>query len=524
MMKLGRVAEISKVFIEEGLGFLTERKTPTPADGAEAEQPSDTELGVRLRRTLERLGPTFVKFGQLLGTRVDLFSEELVAELALLHSHVTPFPHDEARKIIAAELGAEIEDVFAEFPDEPTAAASIAQVYRARLKEPGLAGEARWVAIKVQRPGMEESLLQDLEVLVQVSGFIDLLVPAYRRSMVHRVAEEYAQRAKTEIDFLAEAQAIERFADVLATLPEFRAPAVYRDLSTPRLLVMEWLEGTKLDTVKTREALAALGFDPDEFGRSMLRLQLSMSYEHGFVHGDTHPGNIILAPSGQIGLIDFGLHGHVPRKLRDKMLEMLFYQSSGRIDEAVEAFITVFQPDPSLDLDAFRKELGAVLATPPGPSTAAENRATEQLIEGMRVGARYHLKAQSDLFMVIRNLTIIEGIVLRFSPGLDLVEEVRNVTGAIMRRRLFGPSMREEITQLLPHVLLTLSKRPQLAERLLRLERAFSDAKNLGEFLRREQVIRDPAPARAPGWLLLGLVGALGVAVGVAIMLALEVS
>lgn len=495
-MKLSRVVEITKVFVEEGLGFLTERapaEAPERAGGAGGAPVAEAELAVRLRRTLERLGPTFVKFGQLLATRVDLFSPELIAELEKLHSQVPPFPTIEARKIIEAELERPIDEVFAELPDAPIASASVAQVYKARLRAHGDA----WVAVKVQRPHLEDSLLSDLEMLMDISGFIDKVVPPYRRAMVHRVAAEYAQRARSELDFGAEADAIEEFSEVVRTVPEFRVPRLHRELSTSRLLVMEWLEGTKLDTVPSGKELQALGFDPLGFARSMLRLQISMSYEHGLVHGDTHPGNIILLPDGRIGLVDFGLNGRVPRALRDKMLEMIFSQASGRVDEAVEAFATVFQPDPKADIEAFKRELREVLIRGSTEKQAIkDSRITAQLVEGMRVGARYGLKAQSALFVVIRNLTIVEGIVLRYCPTLDPVAEIKPITAEILRRRLFGPSMREQIEQLLPQVFLTLSQRPRLAERLMRLERSFTESKNLGEFLRHEGVIRDPRPPR----------------------------
>jgi ubiquinone biosynthesis protein len=515
-MKITRVATISKVFLEEGLGFLLEPKPEEPpADGAKAPAkegaapPSNAELAKRLRRTLERLGPTFVKFGQMLATRVDLFGEEIIAELAELHSRVAPFPTEEARAIVEKELGAKIDEIFSDFPDEPVAAASIAQVYKAKLQ----GGDGRWVAVKVQRPGLDRTLVEDLDVLVDVSGFIDALVPPYRRTMVHQVAQEYAARAKGELDFLAEASAIEQFSDVLTTLPEFRAPELHRTFCTPRVLVMEWFEGTKLDAVPTKEALAALDFDPEAFGRSMLRLQISMSYEHGFVHGDTHPGNIILLPSGHIGLIDFGLHGHVPRALREKMLETIFYQAAGRTDEAVSAFLSVLSPDASVDRESLEKELHEVLQARP-KSSVRENRITEQLVKGLRVGARYRLRAQSDLFVVLRNLTIVEGIVLRYAPELDPVEEVKLITGGILRRKIFGASMREEMTQLLPQLLLNISKRPQLAERLLKLERSFTDSKDLGEFLRKERVIVAPPAARGYGAMVLVVVAAVALAAG----------
>lgn len=520
-MKVGRIAEISKVFAEEGLGFLTRPETTSPdgeaPDEAEKARASDAELGRRLRRALERLGPTFVKFGQLLATRVDLFGEELIGELEKLHSEVAPFPTDEARAILRAELGKEVDEVFEEFPDAPVAAASIAQVYKARLR----GGDGGFVAVKVQRPGLELSLIEDLAVLVQLSGLVDRLVPPYRRRMVHRVAEEYAQRARGELDFLAEADAIERFAEVLTTLPEFRAPAVHRHLCTPRLLVMEWIDGRKLGSVKSAEELAALGFEPAAFARAMLKLQVSMSYEHGFVHGDTHPGNIILQESGKIALIDFGLHGHVPRALRDKMLEIIFSQASGRIDDAVAAFVEVFQPDPTLDVETFKKELRDVLAAAQDVRSLEEGRLTEQLIQGVRVGAQYRLKAPSELFMVVRNLTIVEGIVLRYAPGIDLLVEMKTITGGIMRRRLFGASMQEELEMLAPQIFFTLSKRPKLAQSLLRMERSLSDAKNLGDFLRREEVIREPVPPRVGAWWGYALVAALGLLAGIALQLAM---
>lgn len=507
-MKLARAATISKVLLEEGLGFLLQ-DAPTP------DVPPSHELGVRLRKTLERLGPTFVKFGQMLATRVDLFDEALLAELAHLHASVPPFDSARARAIVEAELGRPVDEVFDAFPDEPVASASIAQVYDTRLREGG-----QRVAVKVQRPDLDQTLLADLDALVASSGYLDRLVPPYHRSMVHRVAEEYASRARDEIDFESEQRAMERFADVLATLPEFRVPITFPALCTRRVLVMEWLDGTRLDRVEGPAALKALGFDPADFGRSMLKLQLSMCYEHGFVHGDTHPGNLVLQRDGRVGLLDFGLHADLGRALRDRMLELVFFQASGRIDEAVEAFASVFQAEPGTDLAALKRDLKGVLAEGGRKGALREHRITEQLVNGMRVGARYRVRTRSELFTVIRNLTIVEGIVLRYCPDLDAVSDIEGITGDILRRKVFGAGMRKELTELVPQVLLTLSQRPRLVERLLELERRFNDARTLGAFLRAEDVLREPeAPRVRPLPLvvaaLIGLVVGLVVGLGV---------
>lgn len=515
-MRLSRVAEISSVFMEEGLGFLTESKPAQGPEGSDAAPSmSSAEIAARLRRTLEKLGPTFVKFGQMLATRIDLFGPEIVDELSKLQSHVPPFPTDEARRIVEEQLGKKIPDVFASFPDEPIAAASIAQVYKARLRgEGGAAGE--WVAVKVQRPGLEQSLLSDLDVLVDVSGLIDRLVPAYRRSMVHRVAEEYAHRARGELDFVAEARVIDEFGALFTTYPEFRAPRVHPSLSTARVLVMEWLEGKKLDAIKSPEALRAAGYPPHDFARSMLRLQVSMAYEHGLVHGDTHPGNLILLGDGKIGVIDFGLHARVPPTLRDKMLEMVLHQAAGRIDESIDAYCSVLAPDAGVDLAAFKRDLREVFdgAGETGKQTMGEGPITRQFVRALRVASKHRIKAQSELFVVIRNLTIVEGIVARYAPDLDPVPEVRTITADIVKRRLTGPRMREEITQLMPQIFLTISKRPQLVERLLKLERAFVESATLGEFLERQDVIRRALP-RSTSPLLFGLVLAIGLGLGV---------
>lgn len=502
-MNVGRIAEITRVFLEEGLGSLAEDGTTDQADLALG---PDAEKARRLRRAFERLGPTFVKFGQLLATRVDLFSEEFLAELRQLRAHVAPIGTEQALTIVERELGRPLRDVFVHFEPAPVASASIAQVHRARLRDGG-----HEVAVKVQRPNLASSLLADLDVMVRVSKFLDGLVPAYRRSLVHRVAEEYAMRARNEIDFLVEAQAMDRFRAVTAGLDgvPFRVPRVNFEWTTPRLLVMEWLSGTLLDDVSGPEQLSSLGFSPDAFAVALLRLQLSMSYEHGFIHGDTHPGNLILCEDGQIGLIDFGLHGHVGQELRDKMLELLFHQTSGRVGEAVEAFAEVFTPGTDIDRAAFERELREILEPPASPS-AKDARLTAQLVAGLRVGARYELKVRSELFLVLRNLTIIEGIVVKYAPELNLTAEVQVILSAILRRRLAAQKVGEDLEKFLPLWLLTMAQRPQFVDRVLRLERVFTESKNLGDFLRREGVIRDGAPERKwrrLEWFVAALVG-----------------
>lgn len=510
-MEVGRLAEISRVFLEEGLALSGHRADDDRKAGEHRLPENDTEKAARLRRALSRLGPTFVKFGQLLATRLDLFSPEFLAELSQLRAHVPAYPTEEALRILTEDLDEDVSAVFYDFPDTPVASASMAQVYRARLVTTGAE-----VAVKVSRPQLKETLERDLKIIIELSRMLDHLLPVYHKSMIHSVAVEYAARARQESDMLAEARAMQQFSEVTAAVPEFSIPRVYMELCSSRVVVMEWLEGTLLDDVAGAEELSRLGREPHALAVSVLELQLVMSYEYGFVHGDTHPGNLILLEDGQIGLIDFGLHGHVPRRLCDQMLELLFHQAHGRTREAVHTFQQIFAATAHIDRAKFEAELTDVLRADPKDSD--QNPLTGQLVAGLRLGARYQLRAQSELFLVLRNLTIVEGIVLTYCRDLDIVEEARRILGRIMFRRARHGLYGTQLSHVLPLLLLNLSKRTQFVDGLLRLERSFTDSVDLGEFLEREGVFeRQRPPPRQSPWVLL-LLGVLGAVVGALLM------
>ena len=505
-MDVGRLAEISKVFLEEGLALGQAHPAAAQEETERSHLPKgDRDAAARLRRAFERLGPTFVKFGQLLATRLDLFSPEFIAELSQLRAHVPPFSTYEARQILERDLGTPVEEIFSEFPDTPIASASIAQVYRARLRE-----DASSVAVKITRPNLAAALDRDLEILIDLSRTLDRILPVYHRSMVHRVALEYAERTRKESDLLAEAHAIRRFADITEVVPTFVVPKVHMDHCCHTVLVMQWLEGTLLDDVQDARGLATRGIDPERLVIALLRLQLVMSYEFGFVHGDTHPGNLILLDQDRIGLIDFGLHGQLERRLCDQMLELLLYQTSGRTDEAIAAFSRLFSDSRNRAQERFKDELRGILER---DRSHYENQPlTGQLIDGIRLGTRHQLHARSELFLVLRNLTIIEGIVLTYCPDLDLVAASKDILQGIMMRRALGGRLENPLSQLEPDLLLALSRRTELIKTLLRLERSLTDAENLGDFLKREGVEFTPAPRKAqPLWVLVfaAMVGAL---------------
>lgn len=490
-MSIGRMAEILKVFAEEGLGSLTGRKAELKlAAGAErsemtVEALSDRETAIRLRRVFERLGPTFVKFGQILATRIDLFSDEFIAELGQLHSKVPPFDQALAVQMIEEELGRSVEEVFVSFPDRPIAAASVGQVYKTKLKT------GQDVAVKVQRPNLEESLVRDLQLIVQISGWLDSLVPSYRKSMVHSAAEEYARSARSEINFRAEAIAMERFADILKDDPCFVVPKVFQEFCSEKLVVMEWFNGPKLDQFRTPAELRDAGGDPQELSRNLFRLQICMSYEFGFIHGDTHPGNLILLDGGQkIGLIDFGLNAVVSKFVQNKMLEVILYQSSGQSERLVDVLVELTPPANSSDIESYKNDLRKVVTGWFDHSESiARNKISEQMIAGIRIGAKYRSRARPELLMVMRNLSIVEGILIRFYADFLPLPEAKKILNDIMRRRLSPGAIKDQLTPMFAELLLSISRKPELAQRLLHIERSFIDSPTIGAFLQKEGVL-----------------------------------
>lgn len=514
-MSIGRMAEIVKVFAEEGLGSLTARKGELKlAAGAESstmtpEALSDRETAIRLRRVFERLGPTFVKFGQILATRIDLFSDDFIAELGQLHSKVPPFDHSTATQIIEEELGRPLSDVFESFPDQPIAAASVAQVYKAKLKT----GEN--VAVKVQRPNLEESLVRDIQLIVQISGWLDNLLPSYRKSMMHSAAEEYARSARSEINFRAEAIAIERFGDILKNDPYFVVPRVFQEFCSEKLVLMDWLDGKKLDQFKNSAELKAAGGNPKDLSQNLFRLQICMSYEYGQIHGDTHPGNLILLHGGnRIGLIDFGLNAVVSKFVQNKMLEAIMYQSSGQSERLVDVMVELTPPANASQTDAYKNDLRKIVSGWFDQSASlAHNKISEQTIKGIRVGAKYRNRARPELLVVMRNLSIVEGIILRFDPDFLPLPAAKKILNDIMKRKLSPTAIKDQVTPMLAELGLAISRKPELAQRLMHLERSFIDSPSIGDFLRKEKIIeqaKNPNSRRLKDFVLF----AVGIALG----------
>lgn len=267
-------------------------------------------LPERLRLALEALGPTFIKFGQILSSRRDLITDDYFIELSKLQSGVPPFPGKEARDIVEKELGHPMKLLFSDFHEKPIGSASIAQVHRATLKD------GTPVAIKVQRPDIEKTISLDVIILNDLARFVEKHVPEAAGLNPTGVVQEFTETLQRELDFENEASNAERFADQFEGNPDIKVPKIYRDHSTSRVLTMDFITGV---AITDTEALKAQGTDPSSLAATMTGLIYEQIFDHGFFHGDPHPGNMTVLPDSRIVLYDYGMMGKFTPQMRESI-------------------------------------------------------------------------------------------------------------------------------------------------------------------------------------------------------------
>lgn len=313
-----RYLEILKVFSRYGFYDLIAKSgfdlLDPLAKKINLKRPEDSLLLLsrweRIRLGFEELGPTFIKFGQILSTRGDLLPSDLVEELKKLQDKVPPFPGKEAIRLVENELGRPLKELFAEFSQEPIAAASISQVHEARTSK------GVHMAVKVQRPGIKHIIDTDLEIMLKLAASLEKHVQDLKNAQLVNLVKEFVLSIHKELNFSSEAANIERFGNNLNNDPSVHVPLCYRRYSTGKVLSMEFVEGTKISEA---ERFEELGLNPKLITQRGTDLMLKQIFEHGFFHADPHPGNILVLPDNVICFLDFGMMGTLTRSTRELM-------------------------------------------------------------------------------------------------------------------------------------------------------------------------------------------------------------
>jgi ubiquinone biosynthesis protein len=385
----------------------------------------------RLRHAIEQLGPTFVKLGQILSTRADLLPPDYLAELALLQDRVPPFPAAQARALIEAELGKPITSVFATFDDVPIAAASLAQVHRAVL----LTGER--VVTKVQRPSIETRVNTDLEILFDLAGLAQARTPLGQIYDLTDIAEDFALLLRDEMDYEREADNIGRFQRYFADDPGVVIPRVY--YATRRLLVLEELEGIKIDDVA---ALEAAQVDRHQVALESARLIIKQVFDFNLFHADPHPGNFYVlppaAPGGppRIGAMDFGMVGAIDPHTRETLLRLMLALVRREPDAIVDELLRMGAVNwERLDRRRLQNDIRRLMSRYWG-RPIREWRARDMMNDLTPITFRHHVHFPTELWLLAKVLVMSEGVATRLDPEFDLFS-----VGEPYARRLYAETI-----------------------------------------------------------------------------------
>ncbi|MEM9233257.1 MAG: 2-polyprenylphenol 6-hydroxylase [Pseudomonadota bacterium] len=383
--------------------------------------------GQRLAKALAGQGPAYVKFGQLLATRPDIIGFEMANDLGALQDRMAPFPAEEAKGEIERALGRSVNDLFEDFSD-PIAAASVAQVHRARLKD----GSS--VAVKVLRPGIEQKARNDFRAFLLGSKLVERFVKASRRMEPVRFIRTLSESAEVELDLRIEAGSASELKENLQGFPKLRVPEVIWDMSARRVLTIEWVEGT---SVSDGAALDAQGVDRVALAQLVMRSFLTQALEHGFFHADMHQGNMFVDEKGRLVLIDFGIMGRLDEEARRVFAEILYGFIRRDYRAAAKAhFDAGYVPD-HYNMEAFATALRAV-GEPIFGRTAEKmdmSRVLQQLFDVTDV---FDMHLRPELVLLQRTMVVVEGVARIIDPQINLWKTAEPVVKDYISARV-GP-------------------------------------------------------------------------------------
>ncbi|EIV99473.1 2-polyprenylphenol 6-hydroxylase [Thermoanaerobacter siderophilus] len=442
MQHLRRYREIIFVFIKYGFGAIIDnigilkhinvrRKILKQTND---ENIAKLSRGERLRLALEELGPTFIKMGQILSTRSDILPKDIIKELEKLQDKVPAFSFDEVKSVIQNEFGESLEEAYAEFEPTPLAAASIAQVHKALL------WSGKTVVVKVQRPGIEKIIAQDMRILEDIAKFVDNHTKYGKIYNFTKMVEDFKKRLEEELDFRIEGENAEKFKKNFLKDKKVKIPSIIWTHTTRRVLTMEYIGGIPLNDFN---AIDEAGLDRGAIARNLAKSVLNQILRDGFFHGDPHPGNIMVLGDGTIAFLDFGMVGSLsPERKRQfsKMLLGIVYKNSRMITESI---IDLNAVTLNVNMKKLEKDINNL-----------RDRYVEIPLEKLKVGEvlngifdlvfSYNIVIPNEFNMLAKSLITLEGIVEKLDPKISVLEVAKPIAKQLIPKMFSTQHMKEE--------------------------------------------------------------------------------
>jgi ubiquinone biosynthesis protein len=431
-----RYKQIGDVLWKYGFGIVLDEFIPSVRNWRFVQRHFPQQLPVyqRIRLALEELGPTFVKFGQIASTRSEILPPDLIQELHKLQDQVAPVPFSEVRPVLEETCG-DLTCVFREIDENPVGSASIAMVYRAVL------ANGTPVALKVQRPGIAAIIEKDIVILRWMAARVETLFPALKVYNPKGMVEDFATQIRKELDFIRDGKNAERLTRNMRGIPGVRCPKIYWEYSGPRLLVMEFIEGVRVDDV---EALRRMGHDPKAIGKTGFTAYMKQIFEDGFFHGDPHPGNLLVTARGELVFLDFGIVGIIRPEKRWVFINLLTSIVTNDIDLMLRCYEKLGIHIRPEDMDNLRDDLYIALMDY-SEFQLGEVNFSQMVNELTAVMRRYSLDVPMNLMLMLKVVMMVADIGLKLDPEFNFTRYVEPYLEDLAARDVTAQEMANQV-------------------------------------------------------------------------------
>ncbi len=418
-----RYRALAALLVKHGRGDLIRSAgldTGLPDDELGA---GDPDAAASLADDLEAMGPTYIKLGQLLSTRVDLISPAYVDALSRLQDSVEPFAFEDVERIVSSELGVRLSTVFPTFDPTPLAAASLGQVHRATLRD------GREVVVKVQRPDIREQIVEDMEVLREIAAVLDAHTDFGHRFAIADLLEEFRRSLIDELDYRREAENLVTIAGIVADQPRLVVPEPYPDFTTSRVLTMEYVSGRKVTDLGP---LGRLDLDGETLADDLFGAYIRQVLVEGVFHADPHPGNVLVTEDGRLVLLDIGMIARVTPAHREKLLKLLLALADARPDEVVRAARTMGEELPDYDPVRFERAVSQVVSRA-ATSSMADLELGAMVLSLIREAGECGLRMDPELTMLGKAILNLDQVATVLDPDFEPIEALRRHTAGLMK-------------------------------------------------------------------------------------------